>query len=280
MGSTSTACTYWWRTAPPEPPAAWSGPRPRSRGSEHERVAHTALERVALPTLERGVAGQGPAPGVVPARAEAAEVVEVGQLVAEVVGLVGDVVAELVPGAVRSALGRRAVVGHEHDDRAVGLAGGLEVVEHPADVVVGVGDEPGADLHHPGVEPAPVVVEVGPGLDPVGSVRQLGAGRHDAELDLAAQRRRPPGVPPVVEATAVAARSTRGAPGAERGVRAVANQSRNGRSGCELAQLGRGSRWPGRPGPRSGGSPPRGSPAARRGSCRARGSASTGWSRR
>ena len=56
----------------------------------------------------------------------------------------------LVDRAVRAALAGRAVVGDE-DDRCVlsQLADLLQVVEQAADLVVGVGEEPGVDLGHP-----------------------------------------------------------------------------------------------------------------------------------
>ena len=44
----------------------------------------------------------------------------------------------------------RAVVGDDDDQRVLALAGLLEVVEQPADLVVGVGEEPGVHLGHPG----------------------------------------------------------------------------------------------------------------------------------
>jgi hypothetical protein len=56
-----------------------------------------------------------------------------------------------------AALGRGAVVGDHHDQRVVELADLLERVEDATEVVVGMGDEAGVDLHHPGVE-APLVV--------------------------------------------------------------------------------------------------------------------------
>ena len=169
------------------------------RPGDEERVAHAALERVALPPLERRVAGQRPTPRVVPAGAEPTEVVDVGQLVVDVVGLVTDVVAQLVPRAVRSALGRAPVVGDHDDHRVVGVGAALDLVEHPADVMVGVGQESGEDLHHPGVEPLSVRVDVDPRLDPVGARREHGLGRHDAQLLLAGERLLAPHVPPGVE---------------------------------------------------------------------------------
>ncbi len=123
-----------------------------------------------------------------------------GQLVVDVVGLVGDVVAQLVPRAVRSALGRAPVVGHHDHHRVVGVGSALDLVEHPPDVVVGVGQEPGEHLHHPGVEALTGRVDVGPCLDPLGARREHGVGRHDARRLLAGEGLLAPHVPPGVEA--------------------------------------------------------------------------------
>ena len=56
----------------------------------------------------------------------------------------------LVDRAVGAALAAGAVVGDEHDDRVRQLVGLLEVVQQAPDVVVGVCQEPGVDLGHPG----------------------------------------------------------------------------------------------------------------------------------
>ena len=77
---------------------------------------------------------------------------------------------------VDAALGRGAVVGDDHDQRVVELADLLERVEDAAEVVVGVRDEAGEDLHHPGVQP-PLVVGQRVPLRHVGVARrELGVG--------------------------------------------------------------------------------------------------------
>ncbi len=175
-----------------------------TRRDDDHRVAHSPFERVALPPSERGVGREGPAPRVVAVRTEPAEVVEVRELVVEVVGDVRDVVAQLVVAAVGPTLARRAVVGHEHHDGAIQLAGGLEVVDEAAEVVVRMGDVRRADLHHPCVQPAPLGIDLVPRLDPGWPFREWGIGRHDAERALALQGRGTPLVPTAVEATAEA----------------------------------------------------------------------------
>ena len=55
----------------------------------------------------------------------------------------------LVDRAVGPAFAAGSVV-RDHDDEGVlALAGLLQIVEEPTDLVVGVGQEPGVDLGHP-----------------------------------------------------------------------------------------------------------------------------------
>ena len=76
-------------------------------------------------------------------------------------GRVGDAVEEapLVERAVGAALAAGAVVGDHDDEGVVELARLLEVVEHAADLVVGVRDEPGEHLGHAGEEALLVVAQ-------------------------------------------------------------------------------------------------------------------------
>ena len=176
------------------------------RPRDDARVARAAVELVALPHLERRVERHRPAVRVVVVRLRAAELVEQRQVGLDVVG---DAVDELhlVDRAVRAALAARAVVGDEDHERVLAPAELLEEVEQPADLVVGVREEAGVDLGHPGEEPLLVVRErvprprhvqrrerlaVGPGArlgraDRVDR-RQLGVGRDEPELLLAGER--------------------------------------------------------------------------------------------
>ena len=61
---------------------------------------------------------------------------------------------QLVGGASGAALGTGPVVGDQHDQGVFELAGLLQEVEQPSDLMVGVRQEPGEHLHHPGGEPA------------------------------------------------------------------------------------------------------------------------------
>ena len=93
-------------------------------------------------------------------------------------GRVGDAVEEppLVERAVRAALAARAVVGHDDDDRVVELPGLLEVVEHPAELVVGVRDEAGEHLGHASEQALLVVGQRVPGPDGVEQRPRLAVG--------------------------------------------------------------------------------------------------------
>ena len=183
---------------------------------------------LALPSPERGVAGEGPAPRVVVEVLRPAEVVERGEVLLQVVGHVVEELV-LVDRAVRPALGARAVVGDHHDQRVVELADRLQEVEQPPDVVIGVLEEAGEHLHHAGVEPAFVGGELVPLLH-VGVVpRQHGVRGDDAQLLLPREHLLAVGVPAVVELALVLVGPFLRAPGAAHGWRR--SRSR-GRTAC------------------------------------------------
>ena len=170
-----------------------------ARPCQDERVAHAAFEGVPLPPPERRVPGQRPPPRIVPARPEPTEVVDVGEFVVDVVGLVGDVVAELVVGPVGATLARtrrcprRTGRGCRRAPRSRRGGRGCDPL------VVGVGDERRADLHHAGVEAAAGLVDRRPLLHPRRPGRQRRALGEDAELELSEVCRLAPGVPALVE---------------------------------------------------------------------------------
>ena len=128
------------------------------RPRDDARVRGPAVELVALPHLERRVERHRPAGRVVVVGPRAAELVDHREVLLEVVG---DAVGELhlVDRAVRAALAAGAVVGDDDDHRVLELFARLEVVEQPADVVVGVREEAGVDLGHAAEQPLLVVVQ-------------------------------------------------------------------------------------------------------------------------
>ena len=179
--------------------------RDPARPGDDERIAGAATVGLPLPPAERRVPGPGPAPRVVVEVLGAADLVD--QLEAFLQRLLG-VVEELrlVGGPGGPALGTGAVVGDDHDQGVVQLAELAQELDQPPDLVIGVGQETGEDLHHPAVEAAG-----GRGQRrPVGHVgivtRQFGVGGSDAEFLLPGEHLLPVGVPAFVEYARVAVR--------------------------------------------------------------------------
>ena len=190
MGTMSMMCAYWARTWP----LALISLRP----GDDEWIAGAAPVGLALPPPERRVPGPCPAPRVMVEEPGAAQLID--QLQALLERLLG-VVEELclVGGPGRPALGAGAVVGDDHDQRVVELAGRRRNSIKPADLVIGVGQETGEDLHHPAEQAARRRRQRLP-VGHVGVVtRQLGAGGSDAQFLLPRERLLPVGVPPIVE---------------------------------------------------------------------------------
>ena len=93
----------------------------------------------------------------------------------------GHIVEEvLVDRAGRPAFEPGAIVGNEHDQRIVELTGHLQKIEQTADMMVGMLEESGEDLHHPGVELSLVRGAFVPRLDIRIVARQLGIGGNDS----------------------------------------------------------------------------------------------------
>ena len=114
-------------------------------------------------------------------------------------------VGQLVEGAVHRAFGGGAVVTDDVvDDRVVEDLEVLEGVDDPADVVVGVLQEPGEHLHLAGQHRLELVGHVVPRRDLGVAAGELGVGGDDAELLLAGEDPLALHVPAVVELTAVA----------------------------------------------------------------------------
>jgi hypothetical protein len=128
------------------------------RPADDERIGRPAAVGLALPAPERRVARVRPTPRVVVEALRAAELVDRGEAVLERLRRVVEEL-RLVRRAGRPALGARAVVGDHHDQRVVELTDAFQVIEQPPEVVVGVGQEAGEDLHHPRVQAALVVAE-------------------------------------------------------------------------------------------------------------------------
>src|SRR4029079_7858247 len=75
--------------------------------------------------------------------------------------------APLVERTVGTAFAAGAIVRHHDDQGVVELAGVLEVVEDPTELVIGIGDEAGEHLRHAGEEALLVVTQRVPRTDGV-----------------------------------------------------------------------------------------------------------------
>ena len=144
-----------------------------------------------------------------PATAQPGGVVGVGVRAAQVVVVLEDVrdgfgdaveVGHLVEQAVHGPFGAGAVVADfVEDERVVQLAEVFDRLDQPADLVVGVFAEAGEHFHLAGEELLLVGAQRVPVLDRLGLGGELGAGGHDAELDLPGQRLFAELVPALVE---------------------------------------------------------------------------------
>ena len=137
-----------------------------------------------LGPLERGVVRPGPPDRVVVVGVRPAEGVHLAEH--ELGGLeCGHAVevGQLVEGAVHRALGRGAVVADDVvDDRVVEDLQVGKGVDQTADVVVGVLEEPGVDLHLPGQHRLELLGHVVPGGDLFVPRGQLGVLRDDPQF--------------------------------------------------------------------------------------------------
>ena len=202
------------------------------RPGHDERIAGPAPVGLALPPAERRVPGQGPAPRVVVEVLGPADLIDQLQaLLQRLLGVVEEL--RLVRGPGRPALGAGAVVGDDHDQRVVQLPVLAQELDQPPDLVIGVGQEPGEHLHHPGVQPPRRRRQRRP-VGHVGIVpRQLRVRGDDAEFLLPREHLLPVGVP--------ARRRTRPRTG-----RPIPSARGAGRAWRRNTDAGR-TAWPGRP---------------------------------
>ena len=119
------------------------------RPGDDARVRRPAIELVALPHLERRVERHRPAVRVVVVGPRAPEVVDLGQVLGRSSATpLANFISLTDPFGPTFAA--RSVVRDDDDHRVLELIGRLEVVEQAPDVMVGVGEEAGVDLGHPG----------------------------------------------------------------------------------------------------------------------------------
>ena len=257
-----------------ELPAQATGGDP-GRPPHDARVGHPAVVHLALPALEGGVARHRPAPGVVVVGQRAPDLAHpVVQLVGAGRVEVGE--PDVVDGAVGAALGAGPVVRHHDDHRVVELAQLGQEVEDPAQLLVGIGQEGGEALHERARHRPLPLVELRPRRHP--------SGRADSSVS--------PGTMPSARWRANARSRHASQPSSKRpryrsihsagawcGEWQAPVHSTGRTAGRRRPPAGRpGTRWPGRPGRRSGGTPPPPIGAAGRNGCRGRAPARTGGS--
>ena len=158
-----------------------------------------------LGPLVRGVHGMGPPDRVVVVGVRPAEVVQPRRHELRGLDRRGAVeVDHLVEGPVQGALGRGAVVPDDVvDERVAEDLQVLEGVDQPPDVVVGVLEEAGVDLHLADEHRPELLGHVVPGRDLVVAAGEIGVGGDDAELLLPLDRLLAQPVPALVEPAAV-----------------------------------------------------------------------------
>ena len=258
----------------PAHPTAWTraGPWP----AHDAGIGHPALVDLALPSLEGGVARHGPAPGVVVVGGRAAQLVDApfqfGR--ARRVDVLQPVVVDR---PAHATLRAGPVVRHQDDQGVLAVADPVQEVEHPGQLGIGIGQETGEALHEPGRHPLLVGRQVVPSPAPM---KAVGPSRSRAPTDptRAGGRRYPPATGPnPCRTVRGSARSTRRVRGGANGRRRCRDRGRTGGPRPRRGDRPVG-RWPGRPGRRSGGIPPRSTSVAGSSDCRGRAQVRTGGS--
>ena len=191
-----------WVNCDRRPPGSSMPVRPVDDGA----VAGAApVRRHLLGPLQRGVHRPRPADGVVVVGAGRAELVHLAHHELRRLERGHAVeVGHLVERAVDGALGRRPVVAEDVvDDRVVEDLEVAHRVDQPSDVVVGVLEEPGVDLHLARQHRLQLIGHVVPGGDLVVPLGQLRVRGDHAELLLAGEGPLALHVPSLVELTGV-----------------------------------------------------------------------------
>ena len=172
--------------------------RDSGRPVHDERVAHPPAVGVLLVALERGVAGHGPAQGVVVVQVGLADGLDVLQVLGQGVA---DAV-EVAQGVHRTkgrALLAGAIVRDQGDQGVLQAALLAQPVDQPAHLQVGVFEHAGEGGLQPHRQPPFVVAQGVPGLHPRITIRQDGIGRHEAQGLLAGEAVGARGVPALLE---------------------------------------------------------------------------------
>ena len=151
------------------------------RPMNNQRVGNPTLVTFTLPTLERRIASVRPPIRIVAVRFRAAQEINVRKhcIKRERNAVVP---SHRIEGAVFIALRRCAVITQDNHDRVVEFTDCFQMVKHPTNVVIGMSQEAGVDLHHSGIGALLFFGKRGPFLNPLGARRELCAWRKDAEI--------------------------------------------------------------------------------------------------
>ena len=202
VGRTSTAWANWRRI----PPLT----RNRAGPTHDAGVGHPSLVDLPLPSLEGGVAGHGPTPGVIVVGAGSAQLVDTpGQLRRPAGSKFCRRLSLIEP--LGAPLRAGPVVRDQNDQGVLTVSGRLEKLEHPGQLGIGVGEERGEALHEPSCHPPLLGGEVLPGRHPRRSRGHLGTRCEQAGLQLAGEDLLPPLVPTLVEVPGYRSIHSRGA---------------------------------------------------------------------
>ena len=154
---------------------------PDARRPVHdERIPHPSAVGVLLVALERGVAGHGPAQGVVVVQVGLADGIDVLQVLGQGVADAVEV-AEGVHRAKGRALLAGAIVRDQGDQGVLQATLFAQPVHQPAHLQVGVLEHSRKGGLEPDGQPALVIAQGVPGLHPRIGLGQDGVGRHDAQ---------------------------------------------------------------------------------------------------
>ena len=170
---------------------------PRRPLDRHRVARPTEMRGHLLHPLERRVQRPGPPHVEMVLASRRAEIVHVGEQPLRI--LMHPVLERRrAPGPMHRALSRRPVVPRQVDDQRVAVIGASRV-DHPADVMIGVSQEPGETLHQPRRH-RPIALRIlVPGRDLTGTSRRHRARGDHPEIELAGVDRGSQLIPATVE---------------------------------------------------------------------------------
>ncbi|CAB4685788.1 unannotated protein [freshwater metagenome] len=166
-------------------------------------VGDTTFVALALPTLEWCIAGVGPTVGIVAVGLGRSKKIDVRKhCIKRERNTV--IPSDRIEGAVFIAFRRCTVITHDNHDRVVEFTDCFEMIEHPTNVVIGVSQEAGVDLHHAGIGALLFFGKRCPLLNPLWARREFSSRWKDAEIELALMGCGTPFIPAHIEFAGIA----------------------------------------------------------------------------